>query len=183
MGQYIAYGHPPPVANGSQMSVPPLPTMAPPMPYDWRPPSDMSNALHSRRSTFSATGMSGNDNTSEADGSQSDSAPTNLRMTTRGGDKRTRGKAGNGQGSAKKGKMTVKQEEDDDDVLEHVDPDEEKIDHRRKRRNRTIRSCVPCHNHKRKVSMGSPLGVCEYLLIVYSVIESDHVGVVQLWAW
>ncbi len=29
--------------------------------------------------------------------------------------------------------------------------DEEKIDHRKRKRNRTIRSCVPCHNHKRKV--------------------------------
>jgi hypothetical protein len=30
---------------------------------------------------------------------------------------------------------------------------EEKIDHRKRKRNRTIRSCVPCHNHKRKVSV------------------------------
>jgi len=29
--------------------------------------------------------------------------------------------------------------------------DEEKLDHRKRKRNRTIRSCVPCHNHKRKV--------------------------------
>lgn len=27
-----------------------------------------------------------------------------------------------------------------------------KMDHRKRKRNRTIRSCVPCHNHKRKVS-------------------------------
>ena len=39
--------------------------------------------------------------------------------------------------------------------IERVDEDdgeEEKIDHRKRKRNRTIRSCVPCHNHKRKVS-------------------------------
>ena len=30
--------------------------------------------------------------------------------------------------------------------------EEEKMDHRKRKRNRTIRSCVPCHNHKRKVS-------------------------------
>lgn len=30
--------------------------------------------------------------------------------------------------------------------------DGEKVDHRKRKRNRTIRSCVPCHNHKRKVS-------------------------------
>lgn len=29
--------------------------------------------------------------------------------------------------------------------------EEEKMDHRKRKRNRTIRSCVPCHNHKRKV--------------------------------
>jgi hypothetical protein len=33
--------------------------------------------------------------------------------------------------------------------------DEEKLDHRKRKRNRTIRSCVPCHNHKRKV--GHPI--------------------------
>jgi hypothetical protein len=33
---------------------------------------------------------------------------------------------------------------------EDVD-DEDKLDHRKRKRNRTIRSCVPCHNHKRKV--------------------------------
>jgi len=31
------------------------------------------------------------------------------------------------------------------------DDNEEKLDHRKRKRNRTIRSCVPCHNHKRKV--------------------------------
>jgi hypothetical protein len=39
----------------------------------------------------------------------------------------------------------VPQEDDEDDP-------EEKLDHRKRKRNRTIRSCVPCHNHKRKVS-------------------------------
>jgi hypothetical protein len=32
--------------------------------------------------------------------------------------------------------------------------DEDKLDHRKRKRNRTIRSCVPCHNHKRKVGSG-----------------------------
>lgn len=36
---------------------------------------------------------------------------------------------------------------------EDEEPEEEsKVDHRKRKRNRTIRSCVPCHNHKRKVS-------------------------------
>lgn len=33
------------------------------------------------------------------------------------------------------------------------DDGEDKVDHRKRKRNRTIRSCVPCHNHKRKVSV------------------------------
>lgn len=45
-------------------------------------------------------------------------------------------------------------EEDDDMGGE----DESKMDHRKRKRNRTIRSCVPCHNHKRKVSRYEGLG-------------------------
>lgn len=37
-------------------------------------------------------------------------------------------------------------------IGENKNPDE-KVDHRKRKRNRTIRSCVPCHNHKRKVSL------------------------------
>ena len=59
------------------------------------------------------------------------------------------------------------QEEDDD----------EKMDHRKRKRNRTIRSCVPCHNHKRKV--GQVLGCKAY----YSVIGKDLVDDVPLLAW
>jgi hypothetical protein len=33
-----------------------------------------------------------------------------------------------------------------------------KMDHRKRKRNRTIRSCVPCHNHKRKVSAAHVTG-------------------------
>jgi hypothetical protein len=40
-------------------------------------------------------------------------------------------------------------------ILKHDTADlvaeDEKMDHRKRKRNRTIRSCVPCHNHKRKV--------------------------------
>ena len=35
--------------------------------------------------------------------------------------------------------------------------DDDKMDHRKRKRNRTIRSCVPCHNHKRKVNHLLPL--------------------------
>ena len=47
--------------------------------------------------------------------------------------------------------MTPLKTEGDDD-----EADEEKMDHRKRKRNRTIRSCVPCHNHKRKVYDLSP---------------------------
>jgi hypothetical protein len=56
--------------------------------------------------------------------------------------------------------------------------DEEKLDHRKRKRNRTIRSCVPCHNHKRKVSH------LFYFTLVAgaddSVIENDLVDDVRL---
>jgi hypothetical protein len=47
----------------------------------------------------------------------------------------------------------VKAEPEDD----KPPPDEDKVDHRKRKRNRTIRSCVPCHNHKRKVGTYTPL--------------------------
>lgn len=39
--------------------------------------------------------------------------------------------------------------------MEPVDDGDDKLDHRKRKRNRTIRSCVPCHNHKRKVCITS----------------------------
>jgi hypothetical protein len=49
------------------------------------------------------------------------------------------------------------------------------MDHRKRKRNRTIRSCVPCHNHKRKVSFGHWFFFTIHVLII-SVIESDPVA-------
>jgi len=46
------------------------------------------------------------------------------------------------------GLTRMKVEPEDDDGM---DVDDSKMDHRKRKRNRTIRSCVPCHNHKRKV--------------------------------
>ena len=46
-----------------------------------------------------------------------------------------------------RGPSTIKNEPEDED-MEGYDI---KTDHRKRKRNRTIRSCVPCHNHKRKV--------------------------------
>jgi hypothetical protein len=49
----------------------------------------------------------------------------------------------------------MKGEERDDPIEgEAGEEREEKMDHRKRKRNRTIRSCVPCHNHKRKVCWG-----------------------------
>lgn len=43
-----------------------------------------------------------------------------------------------------------------DELIESIEKNknpDENIDHRKRKRNRTIRSCVPCHNHKRKVGI------------------------------
>lgn len=79
----------------------------------------------------------------------------------------------------KAGKDLVKiepspQEEDEDEA-------DEKIDHRKRKRNRTIRSCVPCHNHKRKASLARSRGVTS--ADDCSVIASVHVGDVRHWVW
>ena len=50
----------------------------------------------------------------------------------------------------------IPQEDDEDEK-------EEKMDHRKRKRNRTIRSCVPCHNHKRKVRTINISGVIRRL--------------------
>ncbi|KGB74446.2 hypothetical protein CNBG_0284 [Cryptococcus deuterogattii R265] len=51
----------------------------------------------------------------------------------------------------------------------------EKVDHRKRKRNRTIRSCVPCHNHKRKCDRKRPCGRCIALGLTGScVYEIDE---------
>lgn len=65
--------------------------------------------------------------------------------------------------------LAVKQE------AAEVSEEPAKLDHRKRKRNRTIRSCVPCHNHKRKVSdTGHPDADC-------SAIDDGHVADVQRW--
>ncbi|WRT66485.1 uncharacterized protein IL334_003444 [Kwoniella shivajii] len=44
--------------------------------------------------------------------------------------------------------------------LEPKEEFDDKVDHRKRKRNRTIRSCVPCHNHKRKCDRQRPCGRC-----------------------
>jgi hypothetical protein len=52
---------------------------------------------------------------------------------------------------------------------------EQKVDHRKRKRNRTIRSCVPCHNHKRKCDRRRPCGRCTALGLTGScVYEVDE---------
>ncbi|RSH86499.1 uncharacterized protein EHS24_004756 [Apiotrichum porosum] len=56
-----------------------------------------------------------------------------------------------------------------------VDNDDDKVDHRKRKRNRTIRSCVPCHNHKRKCDRKRPCGRCTALGLTGScVYEVDE---------
>ncbi|WVN88344.1 uncharacterized protein L203_103549 [Cryptococcus depauperatus CBS 7841] len=59
--------------------------------------------------------------------------------------------------------------------LEGKGEQEEKMDHRKRKRNRTIRSCVPCHNHKRKCDRKRPCGRCTALGLTGScVYEIDE---------
>jgi hypothetical protein len=132
MGQYMAYN------QNTQ-------------PYEWPPVPgstaaaggrETNKGADSRRSTVSRTtddeavagaGQGGNDPTSDKAGSRSNSPKDTLsdfRMT---------------QQRQPLGGF--------DKVLEEEDEGEEKMDHRKRKRNRTIRSCVPCHNHKRKVGL------------------------------
>ncbi|WVQ99584.1 hypothetical protein IAU59_006720 [Kwoniella sp. CBS 9459] len=76
-------------------------------------------------------------------------------------------------------KKAVKVETSDEMMnIEHgMDDDtDEKIDHRKRKRNRTIRSCVPCHNHKRKCDRKRPCGRCTALGLtgtcVYEIDET-----------
>ncbi|WVW84031.1 hypothetical protein I302_106059 [Kwoniella bestiolae CBS 10118] len=61
------------------------------------------------------------------------------------------------------------------DVEEGQEGDE-KLDHRKRKRNRTIRSCVPCHNHKRRCDRKRPCGRCTALGLtgtcVYEIDEA-----------
>ncbi|WVF71283.1 hypothetical protein IAT40_006086 [Kwoniella sp. CBS 6097] len=73
--------------------------------------------------------------------------------------------------------MKVEANEEMMDVEHGDDEDaEEKMDHRKRKRNRTIRSCVPCHNHKRKCDRKRPCGRCTALGLtgtcVYEIDET-----------
>lgn len=62
--------------------------------------------------------------------------------------------------------------------LSRFDLDEqtgEKIDHRKRKRNRTIQSCLPCHQNKRKCDRKRPCSRCTALGLTGScVYEVDH---------
>ncbi|KAJ9099939.1 hypothetical protein QFC21_003945 [Naganishia friedmannii] len=52
---------------------------------------------------------------------------------------------------------------------------EAKIDHRKRKRNRTIQSCLPCHQNKRKCDRKKPCSRCKTLGLTGScVYEVDH---------
>ncbi|OXC67489.1 hypothetical protein AYX13_03998 [Cryptococcus neoformans] len=66
-----------------------------------------------------------------------------------------------------------------DELIESIEEEnknpDEKVDHRKRKRNRTIRSCVPCHNHKRKCDRKRPCGRCIALGLTGScVYEIDE---------
>ncbi|WWC89229.1 uncharacterized protein L201_004147 [Kwoniella dendrophila CBS 6074] len=64
--------------------------------------------------------------------------------------------------------------------VEHGQDGDEKIDHRKRKRNRTIRSCVPCHNHKRRCDRKRPCGRCTALGLtgtcVYEIDEARDIN-------
>ncbi|WWD03083.1 hypothetical protein V865_001129 [Kwoniella europaea PYCC6329] len=76
------------------------------------------------------------------------------------------GTSGEGESSKTRGDMEVEEGQETD----------EKIDHRKRKRNRTIRSCVPCHNHKRRCDRKRPCGRCTALGLtgtcVYEIDEA-----------
>lgn len=77
-------------------------------------------------------------------------SPTNAR-----GDNANGSRPGTAEGSTGLlSPVQVKAERDAGDTAADAEGGE-KVDHRKRKRNRTIRSCVPCHNHKRKVGRDS----------------------------
>ncbi|KAK8864494.1 hypothetical protein IAR55_001744 [Kwoniella newhampshirensis] len=79
--------------------------------------------------------------------------------------------------SHKNSNFKVKNEVDDDLMeIDNEGDGDEKMDHRKRKRNRTIRSCVPCHNHKRKCDRKRPCGRCTALGLtgtcVYEIDEA-----------
>lgn len=65
------------------------------------------------------------------------------------------------------GDASVKMEQDDND--------DKVIDHRKRKRNRTIQSCLPCHQNKRKCDRKRPCSRCTALgLTGQCVYEVDH---------
>ncbi|WVQ80822.1 hypothetical protein IAT38_002929 [Cryptococcus sp. DSM 104549] len=80
-------------------------------------------------------------------------------------------------GGLLKGKGKAGKDDGDDAMdVDGGDGGEEKMDHRKRKRNRTIRSCVPCHNHKRKCDRKRPCGRCTALGLtgtcVYEIDEA-----------
>ncbi|BEJ13037.1 hypothetical protein CspHIS471_0302110 [Cutaneotrichosporon sp. HIS471] len=71
--------------------------------------------------------------------------------------------------------IQVKSERDEVAPPVPAEEPEPKVDHRKRKRNRTIRSCVPCHNHKRKCDRRRPCGRCTALGLTGScVYEVDE---------
>lgn len=156
MGQYMSYNHNQPHTATYGWPAIPQPS-GPDVQNDGRGPAG------SRRSTLSRTtddeavpgGFSGTEPTSEA-GASRPTSPVKPTQTQK----------------LKASAPKVQKVEE----VEEEDADEEKIDHRKRKRNRTIRSCVPCHNHKRKVSPVATLADA-------SVIGKGLAEDVPLWAW
>lgn len=71
--------------------------------------------------------------------------------------------------------VTQLSSEGDSSVKMEQDEGDDKIDHRKRKRNRTIQSCLPCHQNKRKCDRKRPCSRCTALGLTGScVYEVDH---------
>ncbi|OCF33020.1 hypothetical protein I316_05358 [Kwoniella heveanensis BCC8398] len=173
-----------PVASSSH-----LPSSAWQSPFTTYPPlqtaTPASISARSRGSTFGSrtTDDEGGQGVSVATGPTAsvdgDGSRPNTGEKGRGGNVGVGGKVTAKDFSKKPPKKATKVEASDEMMnVEHgeADDDDEKMDHRKRKRNRTIRSCVPCHNHKRKCDRKRPCGRCTALGLtgtcVYEIDET-----------
>ena len=160
----------PPPSMTSFSNAPESATALPPLQgYEWghSVPHQRRESLMSRTDDGTMSGFS------EPEPSTSLSSSPIVTQSSRKGkipamvDASSGSKGGGGSGKSSRGtkskgkeqKVKLEDEDEDDELVENDEgaagnednEEDEKMDHRKRKRNRTIRSCVPCHNHKRKV--------------------------------
>nr|XP_018262849.1 uncharacterized protein I303_04334 [Kwoniella dejecticola CBS 10117]OBR85007.1 hypothetical protein I303_04334 [Kwoniella dejecticola CBS 10117] len=148
------------------ISQPQPPPLQPPPSASTSTPVPTQIRKRSRASTFGSRTTDDEVQTNPAhrqsidDGDELSSRPTTADRASKNG----KGKSRQPSVTARDfSKQPAKGEPSDEAEIDHVDDGDEKIDHRKRKRNRTIRSCVPCHNHKRRCDRKRPCGRCTAL--------------------